>query len=143
MFYLDLCHCVRRSIRAAEYWPQFRGPNGDGMSDATGLPVTFGEKENLRWKIAIHGKGWSSPVVLGNQIWLTTATPDGKELYVMCVDLNSGKIKHDMKLLTLPNRKPLTNSTAMPRRRRSLKADRVYVHFGAPERRLWIRPPER
>ena len=45
------------------YWNQFRGPNGDGKSAATDLPVKFSEAQNIRWKTAIHDKGWSSPVV--------------------------------------------------------------------------------
>ncbi|HEY2761647.1 MAG TPA: serine/threonine protein kinase, partial [Pirellulales bacterium] len=48
-------------LRAGDRWPEFRGPHGDGISDATGLPTTFGESENMRWKTAIHGKAWSSP----------------------------------------------------------------------------------
>ena len=55
------------------YWNQFRGAHGDGTSQAAHLPVEFTETNNVRWKTAIHGKGWSSPVVLGKQIWLTTA----------------------------------------------------------------------
>ena len=56
-------------------WPQFRGPDGNGVSRATGLPMTWSEQENVRWKIPIHGRAWSSPIVLGDQVWMTTATP--------------------------------------------------------------------
>jgi len=66
-------------------WPQFRGPNGDGVSSATGLPLSWSETENVRWKTPIHGRAWSSPVILGNQVWMTTATPDGKELFAVAV----------------------------------------------------------
>ena len=52
---------------AAENWPQYRGPHENGHADATGLPVTWSEKENIVWKTAIHDKGWSSPVVWGDQ----------------------------------------------------------------------------
>jgi outer membrane protein assembly factor BamB len=122
--------CV--SARAGDSWPQFRGPNGDGKSDATDLPVTFSETENLRWKTPIHDKGWSSPVVLGDQIWLTTATADGKELYVVCVDLNTGKIKFDQKLFTIetPQTAHEFNSYASPTP--VIENGRVYVHFGSP-----------
>ena len=61
-------------------WPQFRGPDGDGHSKARGLPLTWSETENIEWKTAIHGRGWSSPVVIGDLIWITTATEDGREL---------------------------------------------------------------
>ena len=78
------------------YWNQFRGPNGDGKSVATDLPLEFNETQNIRWSIPIHDKGWSSPVVWGDQIWLTTGREDGTELFAICVDKNSGKIMHDI-----------------------------------------------
>ena len=62
-----------------QQWNQFRGPNGDGMSEATGLPVEFGESSRVRWKTAIHDEGWSSPVIWGDQIWLTAACADGSQ----------------------------------------------------------------
>ena len=64
-----------------DYWNQFRGPNGDGKATATDLPIEFSETENVRWKTPIHDKGYSSPVVWGNQIWVTTAREDGSELF--------------------------------------------------------------
>ena len=86
------------TLLAFGQWPQFRGPDGNGVSTATGLPVTWSETQNVRWKTPIHGRAWSSPVVLGRQVWLTTATPDGKELFALAVDKDSGKILHDLKL---------------------------------------------
>ncbi|HZZ26724.1 MAG TPA: PQQ-binding-like beta-propeller repeat protein [Pirellulales bacterium] len=120
-----------RISAAGENWPQFRGPAGDGMSDATGLPTTFGETENVRWKTPIHGKGWSSPVVWGNQIWLTTAPEDGKQMFAMCVDLKSGEILRDIKLWDIaePQFCHPYNSYASPTP--AIEAGRVYVHFGA------------
>jgi outer membrane protein assembly factor BamB len=115
---------------AGENWPRFHGPNGDGHSDSTGLPVTWSETENVVWKTPIHDKGWSSPVVWGNQVWLTTAREDGKEFYVVCVDRNSGKILQDIKLLDVE--KPAFciafNSYASPTP--VIEEGRIYVHFG-------------
>src|SRR5215210_5924505 len=55
-------------------WPEFRGHNGSGLAGGLNRPVvTWSETENVRWKTAIHGKGWSSPVVWGDQVWVTTA----------------------------------------------------------------------
>ena len=48
-----------------EYWNQFRGPNGDGKSDAQNLAIQFTESQNVRWKTPIHDQGWSSPASLG------------------------------------------------------------------------------
>lgn len=66
-----LCLCV--SAVADNEWPQFRGPDGQGHASATGLPTTWSEKENIVWKSAVPGEGHSSPVISGDQIWLTTA----------------------------------------------------------------------
>lgn len=59
----------------ADDWPQFRGPEGQGHSEATGLPLVWSETENVAWKTPVEGYGWSSPVILAGQVWLTTAIP--------------------------------------------------------------------
>jgi outer membrane protein assembly factor BamB len=116
----------------AENWPEFRGPHGDGHADATGLPTHWSESENVRWKTPIHDKGWSSPVVWGDQVWMTTATADGKQLFVLCVDRETGKVLHDRKLFDVekPGTCFPTNSYASPTP--AIEAGRVYVHFGSP-----------
>jgi outer membrane protein assembly factor BamB len=115
---------------AAQNWPQFRGPHGDGKSDATGLPVTWSESKNVVWKTAIHDKGWSSPVVWGDQVWLTTARPDGKRLFAVGVDRNSGKVVHDLVVFEVekPEFCHEQNSYASPTP--CVEEGRVYVHFG-------------
>ena len=90
---------VSQIVWAGETWPQFRGPAGDGHTDATGLPLTWDAEHNVVWKTPIHDRGWSSPVIWRNQIWLTTATADGHKLYAVCVDRQSGKIVHDVHVL--------------------------------------------
>jgi outer membrane protein assembly factor BamB len=116
---------------AADNWPAFRGPRGDGITDATGLPVTWSEKENVRWKTPIHGKAWSSPVVWGNQVWVTTATPDGKDLSAVAVDRTSGQVLHDVKVFEIE--KPAfciaTNSYASSTP--CIEEGLVYVHYGS------------
>jgi len=115
----------------SENWAEFRGPGGEGHSDATGLPREWSETKNVAWKTAIHGRGWSSPVVWGKQIWLTTGTPDGKELSVLCIDKDSGKIQLDHKLFEVPKPDELWrkfNSYASPTP--VLEEGHVYVHFG-------------
>jgi outer membrane protein assembly factor BamB len=116
----------------ADTWPEFRGPHGDGHADVAGLPVHWSEAESVRWKTPIHDKGWSSPVVWGNQVWLTTATADGHQLFVVCVDRDSGKVVHDFKLFDVekPGICLPTNSYASPTP--AVEAGRVYVHFGSP-----------
>ncbi len=118
------------TAQAADNWPQFRGPTGDGMSDATGLPISWSETENIAWKIPIHDHGWSSPVIWGQQIWLTTATEDGKRMFAVCVDRDTGAVTHDVKVLdvTEPERIAQVNSYASPTP--VAEEGRVYVHYG-------------
>jgi outer membrane protein assembly factor BamB len=113
-------------------WPQFRGPEGDGRAASTALPLTWGEDRNVAWKTAIHGRGWSSPVVLGNQVWLTTATPDGRGLFAVAVDRLTGKVLHDLKLfeVSTPQYAHPFNSYASPTP--VIEPGRVYVTFGSP-----------
>lgn len=115
----------------ADNWAEFRGPNGNGHAEASGLPREWSETKNVMWKTSIHGRGWSSPVIWGKQIWLTTGTPDGKELSVLCVDRESGKVLVDHKLFEVAKPDELWrkfNSYASPTP--VLEEGRVYVHFG-------------
>lgn len=113
-------------------WPQFRGPTGDGRSEARGLPLTWSETDNVRWKTPIHGKAWSSPVIWGEQIWVTTAPEEGTRLYAICIDKESGKIVRDIKLfdVVLPQYVHPFNTYASPTP--VIEEGRVYVTFGSP-----------
>ena len=62
---------------AGQDWPQFRGPHGDGTSAARNVPLTWSESNNIDWKVAVPGRGRSSPVVIGDRVWLTTALEQG------------------------------------------------------------------
>lgn len=119
------------SLSAGDSWPQFRGPLGDGVSDSTGLPVQWSENEHVAWKTPIHGRAWSCPVILGGQIWVTTATEDGQQLFAVCVNAMSGKIVHDLKLFTVekPQFAHKFNTHASPTP--VLEKGRAYVTFGA------------
>jgi outer membrane protein assembly factor BamB len=113
-------------------WPQFRGPDGTGVSKDRGVPLTWSETKNVRWKTAIHGRAWSSPVVLGSQVWVTTATEDGRELFAMAVDRDTGRVVHDLKLFQVekPQYVHPFNTYASPTP--VIEKGRVYVTFGAP-----------
>ena len=115
----------------ADHWPQFRGPGGDGHSDARGLPLNWEEGKNIVWKTAIHGRGWSSPVIYGKQIWLTTATADGRKLYALCLDRDSGRLLLDLKLFEVeqPQYAHPFNSYASPTP--VIEPGRVYLTFGS------------
>ncbi len=118
------------STLAFANWPDWRGPTGDGRSDTTGLPLKWSETENIVWKTRIHDLGYSTPVVWGDQIWLTTATKDGRTLYAVCVDLNTSRVVHDVEVFNpeKPQRIHRNNSYATPSA--VVEQGRVYVHYG-------------
>ena len=120
------------SVTVNAQWPQFRGPDGNGIAANADLPITWAEGKNVRWKTPIHGRAWSSPVILGNQIWMTTATPDGRELSAVAVDPESGKIIYDLRLFRVetPQYAHPFNSYASPTP--VLEPGRAYVTFGSP-----------
>ncbi|MBM3878264.1 MAG: quinonprotein alcohol dehydrogenase [Verrucomicrobia bacterium] len=113
-------------------WPQFRGPRGDGTSLARVVPLTWSAEDGVRWGTAIHGRGWSSPVVWGQQVWVSTATEDGRELSVVCVDRETGRVVQDRKLVDVaePQFAHRFNSYASPTP--VVEEGRLYVTFGAP-----------
>lgn len=118
-------------VSAEDNWNQFRGPRGDGASAAKNLPANIEEGSNvIKWKTPIHGKGWSSPVVWGDQIWMTTAPETGEQLFAVCVDATTGKVIHDIKVFDVakPHFCHPTNSYASPTP--VVENGRVYVHFG-------------
>jgi outer membrane protein assembly factor BamB len=126
------CLLIACALQAAENWPQFRGPSGDGHSDAVGLPAERSETQNVKWKTAIHGKAWSSPVIWGDQIWLSTATEDGKQLFAVCVDKNTGKILHDIKLRDVADPQFCHEFNSFASGTGVIEDGRVWLHFGSP-----------
>jgi outer membrane protein assembly factor BamB len=115
----------------AEDWPEFRGSTGQGVSSERGLPLTWSETKNVRWKVAIPGKGWSSPAILGDRIWLTAATEDGKSLRAICIDRNSGAITQNLEVFRIKNLGPMSPKNSLASPTPVLEGDRVYLHFGA------------
>jgi outer membrane protein assembly factor BamB len=102
----------------------------NAISSCTGIPLKW-EGSEVKWKTEIHGKGHSSPVIFGNQIWITTGTPDGKELFALCADFQTGKILYDIKVFT-PEKlegKHSINTFASPTP--CIEKGFVYVHFGS------------
>ncbi|HZN07526.1 MAG TPA: PQQ-binding-like beta-propeller repeat protein [Pyrinomonadaceae bacterium] len=112
-------------------WPQFRGPTGQGVSEEKGLPLTWSETKNVRWKVAIPGRGWSSPVVQGERIWLTTATEEGKSLRAIAVDLNTGAIIQNVEVFRLKSARLANSKNSFASPTPVVEGDRVYLHFGA------------
>lgn len=116
----------------ADNWPQFRGPDGNGHARAAGLPTNWSESQSVVWKTPIHDRGWSSPVIYGNQIWLTTGTKDGRQLFALCLDKQTGRIIRDIKLFEVaqPQYAHPFNTYASPTP--VIEEGRVYITFGSP-----------
>ena len=73
LFLLALVVTNSAGAFAGPGWPQWRGPSGQGVSEEKNLPTTWNTVSNIKWKAVIPGRGHSSPIVLGNRIFLTTA----------------------------------------------------------------------
>ena len=121
-------------------WPEFRGPSGDGhasspgTTQSIGFPLHWSETNNIKWKTAIPYRGWSTPVILSGQVWLTTATEDGHDFFAICVDAETGKIRFNEKVFHTDNPEPLGNGASMngyATPSPTIEPGRVYVHFGS------------
>jgi len=73
-------------------WACWRGPSGQGYVNGNDVPLTWSETKNLLWKTDLPGRGNSSPIVWGDHIFLTAASPNGDERYVLCIRASDGKI---------------------------------------------------
>ncbi|HEY3862098.1 MAG TPA: PQQ-binding-like beta-propeller repeat protein [Verrucomicrobiae bacterium] len=127
--------CAPHAARAA--WPEFRGPSGDGHAAApenAGLPLHWSETENIKWKTPIPNRGWSTPLVLGQQVWLSEATADGHDFFAVCVDADSGVVRLTVPLFHSDNPEPLGNGASMncyATPTGVIEPGRVYLHFGS------------
>jgi outer membrane protein assembly factor BamB len=137
-FSVMLAIAIAAGCTARADWPEFRGPTGDGHATAAGatnlpgVPLHWSETSNVVWKTQIPHRGWSTPVVMGDQVWLTTATLDGHDFFAIALDANSGNILFNTNIFHSDNPEPLGNvvncyATPSP----VIEPGRVYVHFGS------------
>lgn len=141
-----------RGAVISAHWPQFRGPSSLGVAENPNLPERWSTNENVAWKVSVPGRGWSSPIVWGQRVFLTTVTSDGemeepkKGLYfggerkdiakgtyrwlVLCLDLNSGRElwQREVHSGTPPNRLHVKNTYASETP--VTDGERVYAYFG-------------
>ena len=125
---ITVASCV--VIEANEQWSQFRGHYGNGIIKSTSAPINWSENTNIDWKTPIHDRGWSSPVIWNDQIWMTTATKDGNKMYAICVNKLSGKIEHDLHVFDVKSPQAITNENTYASPTPVVEEGRVYVHFG-------------
>lgn len=129
---------VATGVALADDWPEFRGPTGQGLARATAPPVQWDLANDVRWKVPVPGKGWSSPIVHGGRVFLTTAVPSQEDppkqqsLRALCLAAATGDTLWDVEVfvrLMRPDEKiNPKNSFASPT---PITDGRyVFVHFG-------------
>jgi outer membrane protein assembly factor BamB len=118
----------------ARDWPEFRGPTGQGISEATNVPLKWSGSENVAWKTPIPGSGWSSPALVKERLYITTAVPreggSGLSLRALCLDARDGKSLWSTEVFT-----PETGASHHPKNGYAsptplISEGRIYVHFG-------------
>lgn len=131
LFNLILLFLHLSSAAQIRSWTHFRGNNLDGIAADNRVPLFWNDSTNIIWKSDIKGKGWSSPVVYGDQIWVTTSNVGGKEMSAVCVDFNSGKLLFDISLFKQDSiyRKHSINTYATPTP--CIEKGFVYINFGS------------
>lgn len=124
---------LANATTAAETWPQFRGPSGQGIASGPG-PLKWGKDNGIAWKVPLAALGWSSPVIADGKIILTGSRKDGDTIHLtaFALDVATGK-----KLWNIDLFKPTAEETAALHGKNSLASSTpviadgvVYVHFG-------------
>jgi len=77
---------------AAEDWPNWRGPNFNGATEAKGLPVKFSKTENVAWAAPMSGPSAATPIIVGDRVFVSSSDPDAQELMAMCLDRKTGRV---------------------------------------------------
>lgn len=132
---LSLAAWVTGAGLIAGDWPEFRGPTGQGHAGTLHLPIHWSSTSNVVWTASIPGQGWSSPVIAGGRVYLTTAVTGaeqpGLSLRALCLDAASGRVLWNQEILHPETPGPGIhgkNSHASPTP--LVRGDRIYVHFG-------------
>src|SRR6056297_2256975 len=136
--WLVLCLVVASTSPTHADWPEFRGPSGDGTVRHANLPTEWSRQQNVVWRTELPGKGWSSPVVVGNKIYLTAAvspspteSDSGFDLVLQIVDAGSGERLRQVTLFREGPDAPRIHQKNSPASATPVfDGKRLYVHFG-------------
>ncbi|HAQ19861.1 MAG TPA: quinonprotein alcohol dehydrogenase [Prolixibacteraceae bacterium] len=127
---LLICFFSGLLTQAQENWTHLRGSHLDGHSSSKNAPINWSETSNILWKTEIRGVAWSSPVVFGNQIWTSSATQNGEELFAVCTDFNSGKILKEMILFKPDSVQHIHPTNSYATSTPCIEDGFIYVHYG-------------
>jgi len=118
---------IIHSFASADNWPGWRGPNGDGTSSETNLPLKWDSTTNVIWKIPVPGIGYSSPIVWEERLFTVTATEETHEKKLLCYDTKNGSLLWQVTILKSPfESKHMLQALRLPTENRSL-----YQHLTA------------
>ena len=112
----------------ASPWPQFGGPSGQGIVTDR-LPAAI-EPDRPAWRTELPGRGWSSPVIVGERAWMTTALDDGRDLRLLGVDLATGRLTDDIGLLQPHDVQEIHGQNSYASPTPCVWGDLVIAHFG-------------
>lgn len=148
-----MCCCIFGTVQAQTQWPQFRGPGARGVAEANPIPDRWSTSDNVEWKRDIPGRGWSSPVVWNDRIFLTTVVNTGKseepkkglyfggnrptppdsdhEWRVMCLDLKSGETQWNICLHAGKPQSPIHVKSSFAAETPVTDSERIYCCFGS------------
>jgi outer membrane protein assembly factor BamB len=123
----------------AEDWPQFRGPSGQGHSTERGVPFEWSETRNVLWKTRVPGSGWSSPVVAGGRVWVTSASEEpgapnraiDASLRTLAFDVETGRQVVNTEVFRIRHAGFINSKNSRASPTPIVEGDRVYVHYGA------------
>jgi outer membrane protein assembly factor BamB len=103
---------AQNNVNPTPQWSRFRGPNGTGQSDAKGIPIEWDGTDALLWKVAVPGRGNSSPIGWGRRIFIQSASDNGQERLLVCLGVEDGKVLWTRSLPGSPKQTHLKNTLA-------------------------------
>jgi outer membrane protein assembly factor BamB len=125
---------------SAQDWTNFRGPGGQGYSSETNLPTTWSDDENLAWKISLPGAGSSSPIALGDKLYVTCysgygiksgeGSLDDLKLHLVCVNSKNGKLEWDTKIDSRQPESKRVRDHGYAAATPATDGEHIYVFFG-------------
>jgi outer membrane protein assembly factor BamB len=129
-----LLHCVLLLVLAqpvaGQQWTRFRGPNGCGQSDAATIPVTWTTKD-YKWRVKLPGIGYSSPVIWGNRVFITSAIEEDATRIIRCLDTSDGSLIWKRQFASTTYKQNPLNSYAAATP--AVDKDHVYLTWTTPQ----------
>lgn len=117
------------TLSAAD-WPAWRGPTGQGHSDEKNVPLKWSDKTNVKWKVALANPGNSTPIVSGDNIFLTQANKGGSERGLICLARADGKLRWQ-KVVPYADKEKNWDQTWYANASPTTDGERVVVSFGS------------